>query len=112
MSSLSPLLNIGLIFASFHILGNDPVQMLLFIIYTRLGAIILADILRIFGPMFSKPIALFTFNYDKKFLTNPTLIKGILNSTSFGTLDCTNVLRRSNSEFTIGSFKLEATFTK
>ena len=63
MSSLSPLLNSGLIFASFHILGNDPVHMLLFKIYTRLGAIILADILRIFGPILPKPVDLFSFNF-------------------------------------------------
>ena len=67
MPSLSPLLNSGLIVASFHILGNDPVQMLLFIIYTKLGAIILADILRIFGPILSKPADLFTFKFDKKY---------------------------------------------
>ena len=30
--------------------------MLLFMIYTRLGAITLTDILRIFGPMLSKPV--------------------------------------------------------
>ena len=65
MSSLSPLLNSGLIFASFHILGNDPVQMFLSIIYTRLGAIILADILNIFGPILSKAVDLFTFKFDK-----------------------------------------------
>ena len=86
--------------------------MLLFLIYTRLGAIMFADILRIFGPMLSKPVALLTFKFDKKFLTKPTLVKGILNSTLLGTLDCTKVLRCSNSEFMIGSFSLEATFTK
>ena len=67
MTSLSPLLSSGLIFASFHILGNDPVQMFLFIKYTRLGAIILADILRIFEPILSKTVDLFTFKFDKKF---------------------------------------------
>ena len=30
--------------------------MLLLMIYTRLGAITLADIMRIFGPMLSKPV--------------------------------------------------------
>ena len=60
MSSLSPDLNRGLTFASSHILGNDPEIMLLFMIYTRLGAVMFADMLRIFGPMLSKPVALLT----------------------------------------------------
>ena len=39
--------------------------------------------------MLSKPVALLTFKFDKKFLTKPTLVKGILNSALLGTLDCT-----------------------
>ena len=112
MSSLSPDLNSGLTFASFGILGGDPEITLLFMIYTRLWAIMFADILRIFGPLLSKPVDLLTFKFDKKFLKHPTLVKVILNSTLLGTLDCTKVLRCSNSEFTIGSFSLEATFTQ
>ena len=62
MSSLSPDLKSGLTFASFHILGNDPEIMLLFVIDTRLGDIISADSLRIFGPMLSKPVDLVTLS--------------------------------------------------
>ena len=58
MSSLSPDLKSSLTFASFHILGNDPEIMLLFTIYTRLGAIMFADILRIL------PVDLLTFTLD------------------------------------------------
>ena len=69
MSSLSPDLKTGLIFASVYILGNDPDIMLLFTIYTRLGAIMFADILRILGPMLSNPVDLLTFTLGKNVLT-------------------------------------------
>ena len=75
-----------------------------------LRIIMFADILRIFGPMLSKPVALLTLKFDKEFLTKPTLAKGILNSTLLGTLDCTKVLRCSNFEFTIGSFSLQSSY--
>ena len=70
--------------------------MLLLTVYTRLRAIMFADILRILGPMLSNPVDLVTFKFDKNFLTKPVLVKGILNSISLGTLDCTKLLSRSN----------------
>ena len=104
MSSLSPDLKSGLIFASFHILGHDPEIMLLFTMYTRLGAIMFVDILRILGPMLSNPVDLLTFTLDKNFLTKPVLVNGILNSVSLVIFDCAKLFRRSNSEFMIGFF--------
>ena len=62
--------------------------------------------------MLSNPVDLLTFTLDKNFLTKPVLVSGILNSISLGVFDCIKLVRRSNSEFMIGSFNLEATFTK
>ena len=83
MPSLSPDLKSDLAFSSFHILGNDPEIMLLFMISTGLRDIISADSSRIVGPVLSKPLDYVnTFKFDRNVLTNPTLVKGILNESN------------------------------
>ena len=64
-SSLFPVLNRGLTFASFHTLGNLPVDMLLLTMYKMLGVMTSAVSLRILGPILSSPVDFLTFKFDK-----------------------------------------------
>ena len=52
--------------------------MLLLTMNVRLGVEILADNLRIFGPILSNPVDLFTFKSVRKFLTKVSFVKGKL----------------------------------
>ena len=52
--------------------------LLLFTIQVRLGAITLAEILRIFGPILSIPVDLLVFNRERKFLTKVSHLSGQL----------------------------------
>ena len=88
-SSLAPDFKSGLTFASFQELGNSPDIMLLLTMNVRLGVKILADNLRIFGPILSNPVDLFTFKSVRKVLTNVSFVKEIQNSECFGTFDWT-----------------------
>ena len=58
----------GFTFASFQTLGNLPVDMLLLIMNSREGVMILADNLRILGPILSSPVDFLTFKFNKNFL--------------------------------------------
>ena len=48
---------------------------------------ILADNLRILGPILSSPVDFLTFKFNKNFLMKVRLVKGIWKSISFGTFD-------------------------
>ena len=77
----------GLTFASFQEFENSPDIILLFTIQVRLGAITLAEILRIFGPILSNPVDLLVFNRERKFLTKVSFVRAIMNSVSVGIFD-------------------------
>ena len=61
--------------------------MLLLTINVRLGVKTLAANLRIFGPILSNPVDLFTFRFVKNVRTKVSLVSEILNLVFVGTLD-------------------------